>query len=183
MSKDDCNNKNEGQGPQGPQWNAQNWSGPGWAGYGGMPPWAGPAWGPPPQWGPNPWAGAAWAGPPWGYQGGMPLGGGHPSYGAGYGSGHGYAASPGPGAGPGGQIPGVPQQLGGLLQDDFTRGLLVGAAATFLLTNPNIQKSAISTIAQLWDMVQGGFAEMKESFHDAEAEIHGNGQDSEPPKA
>jgi hypothetical protein len=73
------------------------------------------------------------------------------------------------------------------LKDDFTRGLLVGAAATYLLTNPKIQSSAIASVVQLWDMVQGGFAEMKERFHDAESEIHGHGHDwgddGEPPKA
>lgn len=53
----------------------------------------------------------------------------------------------------------------------FLKGALVGAAVTFLLTNDSVQKNAISTIAKVWNLFQGGFEEVKERFRDAEAEI------------
>jgi hypothetical protein len=145
-------------------------------------------WGP--GWAPQGYWPQGYAPPPPGGQGpaGPPPGGHGAGHGAGHGGGEGGHGASGPAAGPGafpglGNIPGLPPHLGGLLRDDFTRGLLIGAAATFLLTNPKIQKGAISSIVQLWDSVQGGFAEMKERFHDAEAEIHEDGDDGEPPKA
>jgi hypothetical protein len=53
----------------------------------------------------------------------------------------------------------------------FMTGVLLGAAATFLLTNDTVQKTAIETAVKLWLGVQGGFAEIRERFRDAEAEI------------
>jgi hypothetical protein len=53
----------------------------------------------------------------------------------------------------------------------FMTGLLVGAAATYLLTNDTVQKAMITTAVRLWLGVQGGFAELRERFRDAEAEI------------
>lgn len=53
----------------------------------------------------------------------------------------------------------------------FVMGLLVGAAATFLLTNETVQKTAIKSMVRVWLAVQGGFEELKERFRDAEAEI------------
>jgi hypothetical protein len=53
----------------------------------------------------------------------------------------------------------------------FLKGALVGAAATFLLTNGNVQKNAINSIVKVWSMFQGGLEEVKERFRDAEAEI------------
>lgn len=53
----------------------------------------------------------------------------------------------------------------------FLKGALVGAAVTFLLTNDSVQKNAISSIAKVWHLFQGGFEEVKERFRDAEAEI------------
>ena len=53
----------------------------------------------------------------------------------------------------------------------FLKGALVGAAATFLLTNDSVQKNAIGSIVKVWNLFQGGFEEVKERFRDAEAEI------------
>jgi hypothetical protein len=53
----------------------------------------------------------------------------------------------------------------------FVTGILVGAAATFLLTNETVQRAAIRTVVRGWMAMQGGFEEVKERFRDAAAEI------------
>jgi len=53
----------------------------------------------------------------------------------------------------------------------FLKGLLIGAAAAYLLTNESVQRSAIKGVVKVWSMLQGGVEEIKERFHDAEAEI------------
>ncbi len=63
--------------------------------------------------------------------------------------------------------------------DDFARGVMVGAATTYFLTNPQVQKAAMATAVRVWDAVQGGFSELRERFHDAEAEIHGGSKKPE----
>lgn len=55
--------------------------------------------------------------------------------------------------------------------DRFLKGLLIGAAATYLLTNENVQRMAIKGAVKAWSMVQGGVEELKERFQDAEAEL------------
>jgi hypothetical protein len=56
--------------------------------------------------------------------------------------------------------------------DRFLKGLLIGAAATYLLTNEGVQRTAIKGVVQIWSALQGGIEEVKERFHDAEAELH-----------
>lgn len=56
--------------------------------------------------------------------------------------------------------------------DRFLKGLLIGAAATYLLTNESVQHTAIKGVVKTWSLVQGAVEEIKERFHDAEAEIH-----------
>jgi hypothetical protein len=56
--------------------------------------------------------------------------------------------------------------------DRFLKGLLIGAAATYLLTNESVQRTAIKAVVQVWSTLQGGIEEAKERFHDAEAELH-----------
>ncbi len=56
--------------------------------------------------------------------------------------------------------------------DRFIKGLLIGAAATYLLTNESVQRTAIKGVVKSWSLVQGAVEEIKERFHDAEAEIH-----------
>lgn len=70
--------------------------------------------------------------------------------------------------------------LGALLpRDRFMKGLLIGAAATYLLTNEQVQRTAIKGVVRAWSLLQGGVEEIKERFGDAEAELrHANrGQD------
>lgn len=55
--------------------------------------------------------------------------------------------------------------------DRFLKGLLIGAAATYLITNESVQKATIKSVVKVWSMLQGGVEEIKERFHDAEAEI------------
>lgn len=63
------------------------------------------------------------------------------------------------------------QQNHSLLNERFFKGLLIGAAAAYVLTNENVQRSAIKGAVKAWSLLQGGVEELKERFHDAEAEI------------
>lgn len=55
--------------------------------------------------------------------------------------------------------------------DRFLKGLLIGAAAAYILTNESVQRAAIKGAVKAWSMLQGGVEEIKERFQDAEAEI------------
>lgn len=83
------------------------------------------------------------------------------------------AAPPGAGAMPGGgySAPGASSSFLNLGNDRFLKGLLIGAAAAYLLTNESVQRTAIKGVVKLWGGLQGGVEEIKERFHDAEAEI------------
>lgn len=59
----------------------------------------------------------------------------------------------------------------GFANERFFKGLLIGAAATYVLTNENVQRTAIKGAVKAWSLLQGGVEEIKERFHDAEAEI------------
>lgn len=65
----------------------------------------------------------------------------------------------------------APQQNSSLFNDRFLKGLLIGAAAAYLLTNETVQRTAIKGAVKAWSLMQGGVEELKERFHDAEAEI------------
>lgn len=67
--------------------------------------------------------------------------------------------------------PYYPQQNSSLFNDRFLKGLLIGAAAAYLLTNESVQRTAIKGAVKAWSLLQGGVEELKERFHDAEAEI------------
>jgi len=56
--------------------------------------------------------------------------------------------------------------------DRFLKGLLIGVAATYLVTNESVQRTVIKGAVRTWSMLQGGVEEIKERFHDAEAELH-----------
>lgn len=94
--------------------------------------------------------------PPTGHPPGYPHG--HSPWGAG------YPPPPVPPAAPAGR--------GHLTNPRFLKGALVGALATYLLTNETVQHNAIKAAVRAWSMVQGGVEEMKERFRDAEAELH-----------
>lgn len=64
-----------------------------------------------------------------------------------------------------------PQHNAGLLNERFLKGLLIGAAAAYILTNENVQRTAIKGAVKAWSLLQGGVEELKERFRDAEAEI------------
>lgn len=66
--------------------------------------------------------------------------------------------------------------------DRFLKGLLIGAAATYLLTNESVQRTAISGAVKVWNFIQGGVEEIKERFHDAEAELHAAQAENEEPQ-
>lgn len=61
--------------------------------------------------------------------------------------------------------------LFGFANERFFKGLLIGAAAAYLLTNENVQRTAIKGAVKAWSLMQGGVEELKERFHDADAEI------------
>jgi hypothetical protein len=63
------------------------------------------------------------------------------------------------------------QQNTSVFNDRFLKGLLIGAAAAYLLTNETVQRTAIKGVVKAWSLVQGGVEELTERFHDAEAEI------------
>lgn len=67
------------------------------------------------------------------------------------------------------------QQSSSLFNDRFLKGLLIGAAAAYLLTNETVQRTAIKGAVKAWSLLQGGVEELKERFHDAEAEIRAEG--------
>lgn len=59
--------------------------------------------------------------------------------------------------------------------DRFLKGLAIGAAAAYLLTNDGVQRATIKGAVKMWSVVQGGVEEIKERFKDAEAELRAAG--------
>lgn len=55
--------------------------------------------------------------------------------------------------------------------DKFLRGLLIGGAAAYILTNENAQKAIIKTGIKLFGSLAGGVEEFKEKIMDAKAEL------------
>ena len=53
----------------------------------------------------------------------------------------------------------------------YVKGLLLGAAATYLLTNPKVQKAVVKGAVALWTSVQGSVEEVKEQIQDIKAEM------------
>jgi hypothetical protein len=53
----------------------------------------------------------------------------------------------------------------------YMKGMLIGAGATLLLTNPGVQKALFRGSVKLWSLVQGGVEEVKEQFQDIKAEM------------
>lgn len=58
----------------------------------------------------------------------------------------------------------------------FWGGLIVGAVATYVLTNKSVQNAIFKTAATAVNGVRSGIEEAKERFHDAEAEITTEGE-------
>jgi hypothetical protein len=52
----------------------------------------------------------------------------------------------------------------------YIKGLLVGAGATLLVTNPTVQNAVVNGAVAAWSAVVGGIEEIKERVRDAKAE-------------
>jgi len=65
----------------------------------------------------------------------------------------------------------------------FLKGLLIGAAAAYLLTNESVQRTMIKGAVKAWSFVQGGIEEVKERFLDAEAELYAAQAENEESQA
>ncbi|WP_298953078.1 hypothetical protein [uncultured Campylobacter sp.] len=64
------------------------------------------------------------------------------------------------------------QNASGLFgSNSFITGIVLGAAATYFLTDENAQKKLFKLIAKGTEMFQMGVEEMKERFEDAKAEM------------
>ena len=64
------------------------------------------------------------------------------------------------------------QNANGLFgSNSFITGIVLGAAATYFLTDENAQKKLFKLIAKGTEMFQMGIEEMKERFEDAKAEM------------
>ena len=64
------------------------------------------------------------------------------------------------------------QWLGMNFRDDqFWKGVLLGAAAALLITSDTVQKAVMKGTASVWTAAQSGVEEVKEKFEDVKAEI------------
>lgn len=98
-----------------------------------------------------------------------------PGYGQGYGygqQGYGYGQRYGqPYAAPRPASPGGLASWYNFRHPDYVKGLLLGAGAALVLTNPTVQKAMVGGAVRLWAAVQGGIEEMKEQIEDVKAEL------------
>ncbi len=69
-------------------------------------------------------------------------------------------------------VPASPTFLGFNFQDQqFWKGLLIGAGVTLLVTNDKVQKTAMKGISKIFHAAQSGVEELKEKFEDIQAEV------------
>ncbi|CAM2916925.1 YtxH domain-containing protein [Helicobacter burdigaliensis] len=61
-------------------------------------------------------------------------------------------------------------------QKDFLKGALIGAVATFILTNENAQKAIFKGFAKVSGLFEMGIEELKERYEDAKAEVQADEQ-------
>lgn len=57
-------------------------------------------------------------------------------------------------------------------KSEILKGALIGAAATFILTNPTTQSAIFKGIAKLSSLLEMGVEELKERYEDAKAEVN-----------
>ena len=57
-------------------------------------------------------------------------------------------------------------------QNDFIKGALIGAVATFILTNENAQRAIFKGFAKVSGLCEAGIEELKERYEDAKAEVN-----------
>lgn len=55
--------------------------------------------------------------------------------------------------------------------NELLKGAVIGALATYVLTNPEIQTKIFKTFAKGAELVSGGIEEIKERYEDIKAEI------------
>jgi hypothetical protein len=119
---------------------------------------------------------------PGGYHGqqhpGYPHHHGHPHQGYQYHPGY-YHPHPGWQTGPvPSNIPAPKKGIVDFRDPGFSKGLLIGAVAAYLLSNEDVQRNLFKSTARVWHMARGGAEEMKERFQDAEAEIRMDNEES-----
>ena len=68
-------------------------------------------------------------------------------------------------------------QSNSFLNGDFIKGALIGAVATYILTNKNAQESIFETINKVKNLATAGFEELKERIEDAKAASKVNEQE------
>ncbi|WNL33630.1 YtxH domain-containing protein [Arcobacter cryaerophilus gv. pseudocryaerophilus] len=71
----------------------------------------------------------------------------------------------------------IQNQNGSFLNGDFIKGALIGAVATYILTNKNAQESIFQTINKAKTLVTAGIEELKERIEDAKAASQTNEQE------
>ncbi len=64
----------------------------------------------------------------------------------------------------------------GLDMNALLKGALIGAAATYVLTNENVQKTIFKTFAKMGDFAEAGMEELKERYEDVKAEVEAEKQ-------
>lgn len=69
--------------------------------------------------------------------------------------------------------------MGTTTNERLVRGLILGAAAAYLLTNENAQKAVIKTGMKLYGAVAGGVEEFKEKVMDVKAEMEAEAMQQE----
>jgi hypothetical protein len=62
-------------------------------------------------------------------------------------------------------------QESGFNNGDFIKGVLIGALATYLLTNKNAQETIMKTIGKGSELFSAGIEELKERYEDAKAQM------------
>ena len=68
-------------------------------------------------------------------------------------------------------------QSNSFLNGDFIKGALIGAVATYILTNKNAQESIFEAINKAKNLAAAGFEELKERIEDAKAASKVNEQE------
>lgn len=53
----------------------------------------------------------------------------------------------------------------------YVKGLVLGAATAYVLTNPKVQRALVKGAVTLWSSLQGGFEEVKEQIQDIKSEM------------
>jgi uncharacterized membrane protein YebE (DUF533 family) len=67
-----------------------------------------------------------------------------------------------------------PTTQSGFNNGDFIKGALIGAFATYLLTNKNAQETIMKTVGKGSELFSAGIEELKERYEDAKAQMQAN---------